>query len=62
LSYVTSFAGDRPINARVVPNTKTMELSYRTTSNGDDDFLAVADMGVIANSNSMTFGGTYEIE
>jgi hypothetical protein len=62
LSYVIAFAGDTPSNARAVPNTTTMELYYRATSNGTDAPLAISDLGVGAISNSITFGGTYEIE
>ena len=62
ISYANGFAGDCPISARAVRNTKTMELSYRTTSNGNDTFLQIADLGTGANQNNLTFGGTYEIE
>jgi hypothetical protein len=62
LSYVTTFGGDRPINARVQNNSKLIEICFRTTANGDDTFLAVSDMGTGANANSMTFSGVYEIE
>lgn len=62
LSYVIGFAGDRPINGRIRPNSKEIEFCYRTTSNGDDAFLAPSDMGTGANANTMTFSGTYEIE
>lgn len=62
LSYAGSFAGDRPINARVAPNTTQVDVFYRTTSNGDDVLLVVADMGTGANANFFTISGTYEIE
>lgn len=62
LSYAIGFGGDTPINARVRPNSKLVDLCYRTTSNGGDLFLAVADMGTGANANTVTVSGTYEIE
>lgn len=62
LSYAIGFAGDRPINARVIPNAKLVNLYYRTTVNGDDVLLAIADLGTGANANTVTISGTYEIE
>jgi len=62
LSSASGFAGDIPISGRTVINTTRVELYYRTTSNGADNGLAVADMATGANANSITFGGTYEIE
>jgi hypothetical protein len=62
LSYAGSFAGDRPLNARVAPNTKLVDIFYRTTANGDDLLLAIADMGTGANANFFTISGVYEIE
>ena len=62
LSYVIGFAGDRPLEGRVRPNSNLMEFLYRTTVNGDDAFLVVADMATGANANTMTVSGTYEIE
>jgi len=62
LSYAIGFAGDRPLNARVRPNSKLVDLCYRTTVNGDDIFLAIADLGTGANANTVTISGTYEIE
>lgn len=62
LSYVIGFAGDRPINGRIRPNSQQIEFFYRTTSNGDDAFLTPSDMGTGANANTMTISGTYEIE
>lgn len=62
LSYAIGFAGDRPLNARVRPNSKLVDLCYRTTVNGDDIFLVIADLGTGANANTVTISGTYEIE
>jgi hypothetical protein len=62
LAYVIGFAGDKPINGRIRPNSQEIEFCYRTTSNGDDAFLAVADMATGATANTMNFSGTYEIE
>lgn len=62
LGNAVGFGGDRPINARIIPNTKLVELLYRTTSNGDDIALDPSDMGTGAAANLITFGGTYEVE
>ena len=62
LAYAIGFGGDFPINARVQPNSKLLELCYRTTANGTDLFLAIADLGTGANANTVTIGGSYEIE
>jgi hypothetical protein len=62
LSYVIGFAGDRPLEGRVRPNSKLIEFLYRTSVNGDDAFLAVADMATGATANTMTVSGTYEID
>lgn len=62
LSYVVGFAGDSPINARVRPNSKLIDLCYRTTANGSDLLLAIADLGTGANANTLTISGVYEIE
>lgn len=62
VSFVFGFAGDRPLNARVRPNSKLIDVCYRTTVNGDDITLAIADLGIGANANTMTIGGSYEIE
>lgn len=62
IANVAGFAGDNPINGRTVPNTNIVELFYRTSSNGVDNLLAIADLGTGTNNNSMTFGGSYEIE
>ena len=60
--FVGSVFGDRPLNARVRPNSKLIDVCYRTTVNGDDITLAIADLGIGANANTMTIGGSYEIE
>jgi hypothetical protein len=62
LAYAIGFAGDVPINARVRPNSKLVDLCYRTASNGSDTFLAIADLGTGANANTVTISGTYEID
>ena len=62
VSGSNTFAGDVPLSGRTVPNTTRIELYYRTTVNGSDLGLAAADMGLGANNNSLTFGGTYEAD
>lgn len=61
VAYATGFGADTPSSARVVVNSKTVELAYRTTANGNDLFLAPSDLGTGANANTLTLGGTYEI-
>jgi len=60
LSLVTSFTGDNPLSVFIEYDSDKVTLYYRSSVNGDDTALAVADMNT-SGGNTLAFSLTYRI-
>jgi len=56
-----AFAGDMPSSGRILGNSTSMPLFYRTSANGATIALDVSDLGTSTNANFITFSGFYYV-
>ena len=61
VGFVAAFAGDMPTEGYFNLNATTIQLLYRTTSNGASIDLDVTDLGTGANANYVIFEGFYSV-
>lgn len=61
IGYSAAFGGDMPSHGYVLINATTIDIWYRTTSNGASVQLDVTDLGTGANANFIVFEGFYTV-
>jgi len=58
-AYVRNFLGEQPISGLGRSNDDTINIYFRTTSDGLTQPLQVSDMGTGSDDNEVYFSGTY---